>query len=121
MRRGSAANVSRMARSSSTPGGGVVGPVLQGELARRARSRVVAVEAGAAETVLPLLCGGDHRVRREVGQGGGPDLGPDLFHTQVRAYELVGAIHVDAVVAGALDRRSEEHTSELHPLTNFVC
>src|SRR5215210_8488241 len=90
--------------NSSALGSSVLGLVLQGELARRTRGRVVAVEAGAAETVLPLLCGGDHRIRREVGEGGGPDLGPDLLHTQIRAYQLVRAIHVDAVVAGALDR-----------------
>src|SRR5688572_12219819 len=90
--------------NSSAPGNGVLGSVLQGEFARRARSRVVAVEAGAAEAVLSLECGGDHRIDREVSEGGGPDLGPDLFHRQVRANELVGTIHVDAVVAGALDR-----------------
>src|SRR5215210_1974393 len=90
--------------NSSAPGSSVLGPVLQGELARRTRNRVVAVEAGAAEAVLSLLCGGDHRIRREVGEGSGPDLGPDLLHRQVRANELVRAIHVDAVVAGAFDR-----------------
>src|ERR671913_1032661 len=89
---------------SSALGGGVVGQVLERELARRACGRVVAVEAGAAETVLPLFRGGDHRIGREVGEGGGPDLGPDLLYRQVRAYQLVWAIHVDAVVAGALDR-----------------
>src|SRR5215210_2659115 len=89
---------------SSALAGSVLGLVLQGELARRTRRRVVAVEAGAAKAVLSLFCGGDHRIRREVGQGGCPDLGPDLFHGQVRAYELVGTIHVDAVVAGAFDR-----------------
>src|SRR5215210_2488107 len=90
--------------NSSAPGSSVLGPVLQGELARRTRNRVVAVEAGAAEAVLSLLCGGDHRIRREVGEGSGPDLGPDLLHRQVRANELIRAVHVDAVVAGALDR-----------------
>src|SRR5918995_999001 len=85
-------------------GSGVLRTVLQGELACRARRRVIAVEAGAAEAVLSLLCGGDHRIRREVGEGGGTDLGPDLLHRQVRAHELIRAIHVDAVVAGALDR-----------------
>src|SRR5215211_3615810 len=90
--------------NSSAPGSSVLGPVLQGELARRTRNRVVAVEAGAAEAVLPLLCGGDHRVDGEIGQGGSPDVGPDLLHRQVRANELVRAIHVDAVVAGAFDR-----------------
>src|SRR5829696_8939546 len=90
--------------NSSAPGSSVLGPVLQGELARRARNRVVAVEASAAEAVLPLLCGGDHRVDGEIGEGSGPDLGPDLLHRQVRANELVRAIHVDAVVAGTLDR-----------------
>src|SRR5215208_1500722 len=89
---------------SSALAGSVLAPVLQGELARRTRRRVVAVEAGAAEAVLSLLCGGDHRIRREVGQGGCPDLGPDLFHGQVRAHELIRTIHVDAVVAGAFDR-----------------
>src|SRR5829696_1126067 len=113
MCKGSVANVSRMDRSLSTLGGGVVGPVLQGELARCARGRVIAVEAGAAETVLPLLRGGDHRVRREVGQGGGPDLGPDLLHAQVRSYQLVGAIHIDAVIAGALDRRRRDPEVDL--------
>src|SRR5918996_907929 len=82
----------------------VLSPVLQGELARRASRRVVAVEAGAAEAVLPLLRGCHHRISREVGEGGGPDLGPDLLHRQVRSYQLVRAIHVDTVVAGALDR-----------------
>src|SRR5215211_4352464 len=92
------------ARSSSAPGGNVVGTVLQGELARSARDRVVAVEAGAAEPVLPLFRGGYHRIDREVGEGCGPDLGPDLLDRQVRAYQLLWTIHVDAVVAGALDR-----------------
>src|SRR5215204_1829621 len=90
--------------NSSALAGSVLGPVLQGELARRASRRVVAVEAGAAEAVLPLLRGGHHRISREIGEGGGPDLGPDLLHCQVRSYQLVRAIHVDAVVAGALDR-----------------
>src|SRR5829696_7986819 len=89
---------------SSALAGSVLGPVLQGELARCARRRVVAVEAGAAEAVLSLFCGGDHRIRREVGKGSGPDLGPDLLDCQVRAYQLIRAVHVDAVVAGALDR-----------------
>src|SRR5215210_4208953 len=89
---------------SSALAGSVLGLVLQGELARRTRRRVVAVEAGAAKAVLSLFCGGDHRIRREVGQGGCPDLGPDLLYGQVRAYELVRTIHVDAVVAGAFDR-----------------
>src|ERR687893_1096869 len=84
--------------------GSVLSPVLQGELARRASRRVVAVEAGAAEAVLPLLRGCHHRISREVGEGGGPDLGLDLLHRQVRSYQLVRAIHVDTVVAGALDR-----------------
>src|SRR5215216_2115815 len=90
--------------NSSAPGSSVLGPVLQGELARRTRNRVVAVEAGAAEAVLPLLCGGDHRVDGEIGQGGSPDVGSDLLHRQVRAYELIRTIHVDAVIAGAFDR-----------------
>src|SRR5215210_7192654 len=90
--------------NSSVLAGSVVGPVLQGELARRARRRVVAVETGAAEAVFPLLCGCHHRIRREVGEGGGPDLGPNLLDRQVRSYQLVRTIHVDAVVAGALDR-----------------
>src|SRR5215211_7141944 len=90
--------------NSSALGSSVLGLVLQGELARRTRGRVVAVEAGATETVFPLLCGGDHRIRREVGEGGGPDLGPDLLHTQIRAHELIRTIHIDAVVAGAFDR-----------------
>src|SRR5215203_4921582 len=90
--------------NSSAPGSSVLGPVLQGELARRTRNRVVAVEAGAAEAVLPLLCGGDHRVDGEIGQGGSPDVGPDLLHRQVRAYELIRTIHVDAIIAGAFDR-----------------
>src|SRR5215203_5879280 len=90
--------------SSSAPGGNVMGTVLQGELARGARDRVVAVEAGATEPVLPLFRGGYHRICGEVGEGGGPDLGPNLFYGQIRAYQLVRAIHVDAVVAGALDR-----------------
>src|ERR671913_264366 len=90
--------------NSSALAGSVLGPVLQGELARRASRRVVAVEAGAAEAVLPLLRGCHHRISREVGEGGGPDLGPDLLHRQVRSYQLVRAIHVDTVVAGALDR-----------------
>src|SRR5829696_417305 len=89
---------------SSALGSSVLGSVLQGELARRTRRRVVAVEAGAAEAVLSLFCGGDHRIRREVGQGGCPDLDPNLLHGQVRAYKLVRTIHVDAVVAGAFDR-----------------
>src|SRR5919112_542025 len=89
---------------SSALGSSVLGSVLQGELARRTRRRVVAVEAGAAEAVLSLFCGGDHRIRREVGQGGCPDLDPNLLHGQVRAYKLVSTIHVDAVVAGAFDR-----------------
>src|SRR5215203_2255043 len=98
---------------SSALAGGVFGPVLQGELARRASRRIVAVEAGAAEAVLPLLGGGHHRIRREVGEGGGPDLGPDLLHGQIRPYQLVGAIHVDAVVAGALDRRRRDPEVDL--------
>src|SRR5215211_6113300 len=89
---------------SSALAGSVLGLVLQRELARCARRRVVAVEAGAAEAVLSLFSGGDHRIRREVGKGGGPDLSPDLLHGQVRAYELVRTIHVDAVVAGTFDR-----------------
>src|SRR5919112_1093619 len=89
---------------SSALAGSVLGPVLQGELARCARRRVVAVEAGAAEAVLSLFCGGDHRIRREGGKGSGPDLGSDLLHGQVRAYELIRTIHVDAVVARTFDR-----------------
>src|SRR5829696_6386840 len=89
---------------SSALAGSVLGPVLQGELARCARRRVVAVEAGAAEAVLSLFCGGDHRIRREVGKGSGPDLGSDLLHGQVRAYELIRTIHDDAVVARTFDR-----------------
>src|SRR5919112_4188808 len=89
---------------SSALGSSVLGSVLQGELARRTRRRVVAVEAGAAEAVLSLFCGGDHRIRREVGKGSGPDLGSDLLHGQVRAYELIRTIHVDAVVARTFDR-----------------
>src|SRR5918993_549864 len=94
-------------------GSGVLRTVLQGELACRARRRVIAVEAGAAEAVLSLLCGGDHRIRREVGEGGGTDLGPDLLHRQVRAHELIRAIHVDAVVAGALDRGRRDPAVDL--------
>src|SRR5918994_4821029 len=94
-------------------GSGVLGTVLQGELVRCARRRVIAVEAGAAEAVFSLLCGGDHRIRREVGEGGGPDLGPDLLHRQVRAHELIRAIHVDAVVAGALDRGRRDSEVDL--------
>src|SRR5215210_160312 len=90
--------------NSSVLAGNVVGPVLQGELARRACRRVVAVEAGVAEAILPLFGGGDHRIGGEVGEGGSPDLGSDLFYRQVRAYQLIRAVHVDAVVARTLDR-----------------
>src|SRR5918994_7315481 len=99
--------------NSSAPGSSVLGPVLQGELASSARRRVVPVEAGAAQAVLSLLCGGYHRIDREVGEGGGPDLGPDLFHRQVRADELVRTIHVDAVVTGAFDRGRRDPEMDL--------
>src|SRR4028118_1099050 len=79
--------------------GRVVGVVLGGELFRGAARRVLAVEAGAAEAVLGLLGGVDHRVRGEVGEGGSPDLLSYLLDGEIRADELVGAVHVYAVVA----------------------
>src|SRR5665647_3081396 len=86
---------------------------------------VVAVEAGAAELAPRQAGAGLQTVEREVVEAGGADVVADLIDRLVGGDELGARGHVDAVVAGILDRRradaqvhlfgagAEQHVDEL--------
>src|SRR5450759_3815352 len=66
---------------------------------------VVAVEAGAAELAPRQAGAGLQTVEREVVEAGGADMVAHLIDRLVGGDELGARGHVDAVVAGILDRR----------------